>query len=163
MAIETTTTHCPAAALGESVQRLVELYHATDEARARQEMPQVEYDRAAETITARLNASIEWASHLPAQSAKGAAFQMIAISDLATALVGLVSPTDEVEGSKLESAIRRLAHSAAAYLSNSEGFSLNELGASYYLSATSNPHGIIDSATKYLEAQGHPVTLAEAA
>jgi hypothetical protein len=126
-------SNCPVARIAEEAQRLVDLLELVEE------LDTKKADEAGGAITKKLGACVEWASFQQAKSAKGALFQVFAIADLTTALLG-------ADANKYGEAIRRLAHSVASYLEDSnEGLDRRQAAGEYYLSGGDDPFRAIES------------------
>ena len=142
-------TLCPAAALAEEVQRLINALGVIDQKAVTSVITDPDDGAAYEDIQTRLNAAVDWSSHLQASSAKGALYQVLCMADLTTLLVGYVRGDENADASKTASAIRRLAHSVAAYIeSSNDGVMLEDVGGSYYLNRIHSPHRRIEYALR---------------
>lgn len=139
---------CPVAALADEARLLINALEDVDAVPDPKEPPQnkLHRDKLMDTTTDYLAAVVDRASRLETESAKGALFQICAISHFVNNLDDVIIREIDARTPPASKAIMRLLHSIAAYIEKTTPARLDEACGDWYMLRSVSENGCLDEA-----------------
>ncbi len=139
---------CPVAALADEARLLINALEDVDAVPDPEEPIQnkLHRDKLMNTTTDYLAAVVDRASRLDADSAKGALFQICAITHFLNDLDDVIISKLDARTPPASKAILRLLHSIAAYIEKTTPARLNDACGDWYMLRTVSENGCLDEA-----------------